>query len=220
MALEQANEILKARPDDIRILFLKGVVQRRLGHHEESRDLLGKVVRKVPELAAAHQELGLVLFALRQVDAAKEQLQQAVTLDKNLGASWNMLGEIYAVEDNEEKSAKAFRNKLVASNKHPTLLKAVELVGAGKLGMAEGICRDYLQRFPTDVSAIRLLAEIVMKLGIYPEGRKLLERCLELAPDYHLARNNYANALGKAHDFDKALKEIAFSETSIEQFCC
>ncbi len=60
----------------------------------------------------------------------------------------------------------------------------------------------------------------LLKLGIYPEARKLLERCLELAPDYHLARNSYANALGKAHDFDKALKEIAFSETSIEQFCC
>ena len=102
MALEQVNEILKARPGDVRILFLKGIVQRRLGNHEDSCNLLGKVVRKAPELAAAQQELGLVLFALRQIDAAKVHLQRAVALDKNLAASWNMLGEIYAVEGNEE----------------------------------------------------------------------------------------------------------------------
>ena len=53
LALEQANEILKARPGNTSILFLKGVVLRRLGNHESSRDLLELVVRKVPELAAA-----------------------------------------------------------------------------------------------------------------------------------------------------------------------
>ena len=54
--------------------------------------------------------------------------------------------------------------------------------------MAEGVCRDYLQRWPTDVNAIRLLADIALQLGVHEDAVKLLRRCLELAPDYHLAR--------------------------------
>ena len=35
---------------------------------------------------------------------------------------------------------------------------------------------------------------------------------LELTPDYHLARNTYANALGKAQKYEKALAEIDYLE--------
>ena len=74
--------------------------------------------------------------------------------------------------------------------------------------MAEGVCRDYLQRWPTDVNAIRLLADIALQLGVHEDAVKLLRRCLELAPDYHLARNNYANALSKVGEYEAALREI------------
>ena len=82
------------------------------------------------------------------------------------------------------------------------------LVAQGKLGMAEGICRDYLQRRPRDVNAIRLLADIALQLEVHEDAVKLLRRCLELAPDYHLARNNYANALSKVGEYEAALREI------------
>ena len=135
-----------------------------------------------------------------------------MALDEKLADSWRLLGEILAIEGREEESQGAFRKHLAAINRHPAIKEAVRLVNEDKLGMAEGICRDYLLRFPTDVTAIRLLAEIGMKMAIYPEAEKLLERCLELAPDFHLARNNFANTLDKMHKFDKALEEIAYLE--------
>ena len=91
---------------------------------------------------------------------------------------------------------------------HPGLREAVRLVAAGKLGMAEGILREYLHRFPTNVNAIRLLADIALQLEAFDDAVKLLRRCLELAPKYHLARNNYANALSKTGQFEAALREI------------
>lgn len=97
-------------------------------------------------------------------------------------------------------------------NQHPAIKEAIRLIDEGKLGLAEGYCRDYLIRFPTDVTVIRLLAEVGLKLEILQEAKLLLERCLELAPDFHLARNNYANTLGKMHKFDKALEEFAYLE--------
>jgi predicted Zn-dependent protease len=209
-SLEQVDRMLELVPGDVRVLFLKGVVQRRRGEHESALQCLRPVVEQVPELAAARQELGLVLYALRDIGAARRQLLTAVKAEPGLAAAWKALGDIYAIEGDEERASAAYRSQLIAENPHPGMRKAVELVDRGKLGMAEGILREYLQRFPKDSRALRLLAEVGLKLGIYPEAQVLLERCLELAPDYHLARNNYANALGKSHKFDLALQEIDY----------
>lgn len=212
LALQQVEEIEKLYPGDTKVIFLKGIVKRRLGQNREARALLATAVDRAPELAAAHQELGLALFALRRFDECKRSLQKAVDLDQKLVASWRVLGEILAAEGQEDASQQAFRKQLAAISGHPLIVRAVELVDEGRFGMAEGICRDYLMRFPTDVNGIRLLAEIGLKLGVFGEAEKLLERCLELAPEFHLARNNYANALGKSHQFERALEEIAYLE--------
>jgi tetratricopeptide (TPR) repeat protein len=76
---------------------------------------------------------------------------------------------------------------------------------AGRLGVAEGICREYLKRRPHDVDAIRLLAEIGITLGMLDEAIVLLERCLELAPNFTIAQANYATALARRQRFDEAL---------------
>ena len=73
----------------------------------------------------------------------------------------------------------------------------------------EGICREYLRERPFDVNAIRLLAEIGIKLRIFDDAINLLERCLELAPDFHVARANYATALARYQRFSGAIKQTA-----------
>ena len=197
---------------DARVLLLKGTLKRKLGQAEEARELLVPLVRQVPQLAAGHQELGLALLALGRHGEAKQSLRAAVELDRRLVESWRRLGEIYALEGDEDRSQQALRGQLVAVSRHPLLAEAVELFEQGRIGLAEGICRDYLERFPTDVNGIRLLADIGIRLGRFGDAAKLLERCLELAPNYVLARHDYANALAKSHDFTQALAQVALLE--------
>ena len=125
-----------------------------------------------------------------------------------LAPVWQALGELLSDQGEEEAADKAFHEQMAASGTHPGLRQAVRLVADGKLGMAEGICRDYLYRWPTDVNAIRLLADIALQLDVFDDAVKLLRRCLELAPDYHQARNNYANALARTGQFKAALRQI------------
>jgi len=89
----------------------------------------------------------------------------------------------------------------------PLLHKAIELVGQGRFGVAEGICREYLKRRPHDVDAIRLLAEVGIAIGSISDAIALLQRCLELAPNFHVARANYVTALSRYQRFDEALSE-------------
>ncbi len=77
----------------------------------------------------------------------------------------------------------------------PSWSTAIDLVREGKLGQAERLTKDFLMQHPADVSAMRILADIALKLDQLKDAQQLLERCLQLAPDFHLARHNYAVVL-------------------------
>ncbi len=213
-ALAQSREIRKQFPGDGRAAYIGAVAKNRLGDSRDALRDLRPLAEKAPNAAPVLHELGLALRGNRQRKEAQSAFEKAIEADPGLAPAWQALGELLADQGDEEAADKAFREYMAASGTHPGLRQAVRLVADGKLGMAEGICRDYLYRWPTDVNAIRLLADIALQLEIFDDAAKLLRRCLELAPDYHLARNNYANALGKTGQFEAALQEIGILEAA------
>ena len=88
------------------------------------------------------------------------------------------------------------------------LVQAAVALQAGNLGLAERLCRDVLRREPRNVAAMRLLADVGVGFGRLDEAEYLLTYCLELAPDFHLARHSYADLLFKKLRFREALVEI------------
>ncbi|MCY4214035.1 MAG: sulfotransferase [Gammaproteobacteria bacterium] len=210
-ALAQAEEIRKRFPQDGRAAFIGAVARNRLGEHQaalkELRRLAKRAPKAAPGTAPIHHELGLALRANGKLAEATSAFKRAVKANPKLAAAWQALGELLAERGDDEAADAAFRQQMAASGRHPGLRQAVRLVAEGKLGMAEGILRDYLHRWPTDVNAIRLLADIALQLEAFDDAVALLRRCLELAPDYLQARSNYANALSRTGDFQMALRE-------------
>ena len=77
-----------------------------------------------------------------------------------------------------------------------------------QIGQAELLLREHLKKFPTDVAAIRMFAEVAGRLGRYKDAENLLVRCLELAPGFNAARYNYAMALYRLNKSVAALQQI------------
>ena len=199
---------LEIAPGDTRFVFMHGIALRRTGDFESAEPLLQKLVEAVPNLPAAHLELGLVYVSLNRVSEARRSLEHAVELDQSLSAAWRALRDVRFAEGDDVGAAEAFRNALGSSELDPALRKALDLFEARRVGIAEGICREYLRQRPLDVNAIRLLAEIGIDLGFIDEALKLLERCLELVPEFHIARSNYATALGLQQNFSAAMVQL------------
>jgi tetratricopeptide (TPR) repeat protein len=88
------------------------------------------------------------------------------------------------------------------------LIRAAAALVENDPGLAERLCRDFLKREPRNVAAIRLLAEVGVRLGRFDEAEDLLTYCLELAPDFHLARHSFANLLFRQLRYREALTEI------------
>ena len=68
--------------------------------------------------------------------------------------------------------------------------------------------RAHLKQYPTDVVAIRMLAEVAARLGRNADAESLLERCLELAPSFEPARHQYAIVLHRQNKSAAALRQI------------
>ncbi|MGB1939490.1 MAG: tetratricopeptide repeat-containing sulfotransferase family protein [Pseudomonadales bacterium] len=212
LALEQVDAILAVHPRDAKSTYLRAVILRQLGRHSDAVTLLEALVKGTQSVPVIYQELGYALHAAGRVDDAISALRTAVKLDPKLSGSWRLLGESLHSEGEAEEAAHAIRQALATTHAHPAVIKAIDLVQQERFGMAEGICRDYLKRNPTDVAVIRLLAEIGVRLGIKGDPEILLEDCLLLAPDFHLARNTYASALSEAQKYEQALSEIQYLE--------
>ena len=77
-----------------------------------------------------------------------------------------------------------------------------------KLAIAERILKDFLKTKPTNVAAIRMLAEVAARLGRYGDAETLLARCLALAPRFTVARHNYAVVLNRQNKSQEALAQV------------
>jgi tetratricopeptide (TPR) repeat protein len=109
----------------------------------------------------------------------------------------------------EQESRTVVRQRIpVGANFPAELTTAADFIAQGKLAKAEPILREFIKSHPTDVNAIRMLGELGMTLGALQDAHNLLQRCVELAPDYHAARYAFANVLYKRHRYDEALAQL------------
>ena len=207
LAEEQSNEILKVypgTPEAKRILASAYRLQRK---PKKALDVLTPLLAEHRDSPGFLHEMAQCLGAVGRGDEAIKTLRRAIGINEKHAPSWLSLGHQLAVSGDEEGSRKAFERHFDYSTRHPELLEAARLMREKKMGQAERMVRDLLKKYPTDVSAIRMLADMGIKFGKLQDARNLLERCLELAPDFHAARHSFATVLMRHQRPDLAMHE-------------
>jgi tetratricopeptide (TPR) repeat protein len=167
-----------------------------------------EILKVLPDQPRAVLIRGLALGACGRGDDAVEALRLAVSLRPDSPTAWRALADhLYAIGDTEGADA-AYARQIKASNRDPRLMNAAAALCENRIAVAEALLRTHLKQHPTDVAAIRMLAEVASRLGRYGDAENLLARCLELAPGFHAARHNYAFVLQRAGKPMEALAEI------------
>ena len=208
LAAEQANEVLKVYPqsDSARLILVAAL--RLQGKVKDALTIVESIAERNPEAPNVLHEFALCLGAAGKGDDAIANVKKALQIDPAYAAAWRTLGDQLIAVGDERGSEAAYEKHLAASTRHPELIEAAGLLHGGKVAQAEKLTREVLKRDPVDVVAIRMLADIGIKVGQFDDAISLLERCLELAPDFHLARQNYAQALSRRQRLDDAIAEM------------
>ena len=206
-AKKQAEEILRHYPREINSMFVVAAAVRAEGYNHDAIKSLKTLVRRAPDFALAHQELGFALSEDGQLIPAIAALQRAVAIEPKLPASWMLMGELFLIDGDEVSAGEAFNQQMLAQSEDPKLILAIRSFNAKKFGQAEALCREFVRDHPDNVLGIRLLAEIGLQVGVLVDAELLLERCLELAPNFDLARLSYAKVLSQREKLELALQQ-------------
>lgn len=100
------------------------------------------------------------------------------------------------------------RQSIDAALRNPALIDAALALAENRLHDAEPLLRSHLRDAPTDVAAIRMMAELAARIGRLKDSEALLKRALELAPAFGAARANLATVLYKQNRFPEALEQL------------
>ena len=208
LAVEQLDEILKVAEGHPVALRLLAAARSRQGDVRGALEILVPLAQAQPNWAMAQLDLGLALGQSGRGQEAIIALQRAVTLKPDLPQAWRALGDHLLAAGEQDAAAAAYTNHVRYSTRDPQLLAAAGALLDNRLPEAEALLREHLKQAPTDVAAIRMFAEVAIRLGRNQDAQHLLERCLELAPDFHAARQNYALVLHRSNQPEQALVQL------------
>ncbi|MGH8864026.1 MAG: tetratricopeptide repeat protein, partial [Burkholderiales bacterium] len=208
LAAEQAREILAALPNHPPALLLLATAHCRSGNPVAALEVLEPLLREQTNWAAAHFEYGLALASAGRGDAAIKALRRTVELKPGHSQAWRVLADHLLATGDSEGSDAAYVRHIQCSTRNPQLQQAAAAMLKNDIPVAERLLKSHLKQAPTDVPAIRMLAEVAVRCGRNDDAFRLLERCLELAPSFAAARLNHAVLLHRCNDSAKALAEI------------
>ena len=168
----------------------------------------GEILRVVGAHPQALLVLGIALGRMGQGEPALRALRHALMLKPDLPRAWLALADHLNAIGDSVGADHAYASHVRYSNRDPGLLSAAAALAENRIPEAERLLREHLKKSPTDVAAIRMLAEAAARLARDDDAVNLLARCLELAPGFDAARQNYALVLNRCERSAEALAQI------------
>lgn len=201
------GDILATQPQNRDALYMAAVCARYQNRHDDAFARLAELKAASPDYGRAWQEEGHLRRKLGDNAGALTAFERATRYNPSLIASWNAQADLHTAAGNPvaASNAQAQAQRLQALPRE--LLAVTNHIHEGRIFRAEEIARAFLQRNPTHVEGMRLLADIGSRLGVQEDADFLLESAVELAPDNIQLRLDYIQVLRKRQKFAAALEQ-------------
>jgi tetratricopeptide (TPR) repeat protein len=208
LAAEQAREILSVIPGHPLARLILGAAHRAAGRAQAALDILEPLAVEQARAAPVYLELGIARGEAGHGREAVAALRRALELQPGSADGWRLLADTLDAEGDISGADQARAHYLKAATQDPRLVEAATALVDNNLPLAEARLRAHIGAHPTDVAALRMLAEVAGRLRRYQDAQELLERCLELAPSFDAARHNYAIVLNRQAKQKEALPQV------------
>lgn len=207
---EQAYEVLsncqEGEPSWPQIQFYRAVCLRYCGRHNEALDALSSLIKHAPEYAKAYQEIGHCYRDQHEISLALRAYEQAVQLNPMLNSSWTNIAQILKQQDLLAGAQQAHDKALYNASLPVPLQQALHWLYEGKIKQAEQQVRHILQEQPHYLPAMRLLADIAVKLYVLQDAETILRKAVDLVPNERDVRLDLIHVLQKRQNHTDAIK--------------
>jgi tetratricopeptide (TPR) repeat protein len=207
-ALAAGEALLADAPEDRDALLYVAIARRYLGRTAEALRTLDSLEQYHPRFSRLYEERGHCFVVMRQAPQAIEAFLRAVNINHALPASWRMLDGLYRMAGQADNAAMASSHVATLSTLPQQVVAATGLFADGDTDAAESLIRAYLLQHGNHIEAMRLLARIGIARKVFDDAELLLAAVLELAPDYRVARQEYAGVLIELHRYQDARRQL------------
>jgi tetratricopeptide (TPR) repeat protein len=208
-ALLEGTAPLRARvPENRDVLILHALAQRQMRDIPAAMATLDRLEELYPRLSRLHQERGLCHVALRQAPQAIAAFLRGVHINPAMPVSWSMLEGLYRLTGQPEESRLAAAHVAKLKELPPQVVTATALFSDGEFAESEALVRAFLVKNGHHVEGMRLLARLGIERDALDDAQLLLEGVLDVAPDYHAARFEYAQVLSKRQMHREAQQQV------------
>ncbi len=204
-ALAAADAILKQVQDLPQAELLACQALRRLDKPALAVLRLAALARSQPTVPAVTWELAQAASEAGATDVAIAALERLTRQLPAVAEGWFLMAKELRKAGRAEAAWRADLAGVNASSRDPELLAAAVAMNEGRLYDATTMLAARLQRLPDDAPACRLLGEIQWRQGDMTAALAQVERAVEIAPGFDLAREFLIRLLLQTNRLPEAL---------------
>ncbi|MFD1104999.1 tetratricopeptide repeat-containing sulfotransferase family protein [Sphingobium olei] len=188
-ALAQAEAILRRTGRLAPAELLVGQALRRLGKPRAALARLGPLARQHPDVAAILWELAQAARDAGALPQAIAALERLTRLQPAAAAGWFLLARALRAAGRDSDAWRADLSGVHAASRDRDLLEAAMAMNEGRLDEADAMLLTRSKRLRDDPAGTRLRGEVQWRRGDMNAALALVERALDLAPGFDLARD-------------------------------
>ena len=204
----QCRRTLERHPGDVNIEALLGALLVKLDRREEAELRLRSVIAAAPSFAKPAEDLGYLLLQSGRPADALPFLERATRLDPSLERAWFSMGKALAALGRGKEADTAYEKSFELSPERRLMAVAAEHQREGRIEEAERSYRRVLVKNPRNVDALRLLALIAAQADRPDDAEVLLQKAIEIAPDFMLALLDLARLFRDQERLREALEVL------------
>jgi tetratricopeptide (TPR) repeat protein len=204
-ALAAAEAIIARSPDVPAAELLAGQALRRMGQPMAAMARLAVLAEAQPRVPAVSWELAQAASEAGESEQAVAALERLTRQLPAVPGGWMLMAKELRKLGRIEAAWRADLSGIHASSRDPELLDAAMAMNDNRFDAARALLEARLQRAPDDAPAWRLLGELHWRQSDMTEALTLVERAVELAPGFDLAREFLIRLLLQANRLTEAL---------------
>ena len=205
LAEKICRQSLNEFPRDANLLCLLGAALIKQNRPRDAEHTLSRAVTIHSSFSRAHEGLAEALIMQGKLPEALKSLERAEELEPGSASIRMKKARVLTGMGKDNEATKEFEASFKLTPHREELVRGLSLQRMGNFQEAEQIYRDVLIRDPENVDALRLLAGVAMRAKQWGDAQTLLDRALELAPDFFQGWMDLGLAKQEQDDIDGAV---------------
>ncbi|SEU35872.1 Tfp pilus assembly protein PilF [Myxococcus fulvus] len=197
-----------------------GIVQERLGKHEDAERSYRQALALAPEQQSAWDCLTRLYGRTGRSAALETELRGLLETKQDSVALRTALAVTLLQQKKLEPAATEAKRALKGDERHTHAMQVLAQVyyREGKHELARMVLENARDIAPADAATRNALGLVYLALNVRPQALEEFKEAAKLRPDFAEARNNFGAMLNEAQDYAAAVTELEAAVRSAPDF--